>query len=77
MSAEYGWTTEEILKITMKEVSWRLEAIAERRSGDNEFNAAIHGVKLKGGGQKAVKLSNEQQEKIDKAIKARMKNGRH
>jgi len=61
----------------MKEVSWRLEAIVERNSGKSEFDAAIHGVKLKGSGQKQVKLSDEQQKKIDKAIEARMNNGRH
>jgi hypothetical protein len=52
LSAEYGWTTDYILTRTLREIHWRLGAIARRtrsrRQDYSRFHAAIHGIRLPG-----------------------------
>jgi hypothetical protein len=66
----------------MKETDWRINAIINRRNLDLEFNASIHGMKLKTqkvGKLEPITISKEQEIAIEKAMesaKLRKLNGR-
>jgi len=47
LSSEYGWTTNDILKLTMREVSWRSEAIHTRQIDNYKLDAQLQGHELK------------------------------
>ncbi len=76
---EYGWDTEKVLSITMKELFWRLDAIYARQSSRNTFEAGLHGVKLKESSIQSgeeIEVTQIQQDKINAQLKSRMSNGR-
>jgi len=45
-SSEYGWKTEEILELTYREISWRVENIHKRSRKELGINATLHGREL-------------------------------
>ena len=77
ISSEYGWDTDKILTMTMRELSWRVEAIRERQSSDFKLDAQLHGHKVESENEKHVerteKLSDEGQAAIDAAFQERLK----
>ena len=77
LSSEYGWDTEKVLSLTLRELFWRLDAINKRQSARNNFEAGLHGVRLKESTIQSddVSITQEQQEKINAQLKSRMKDG--
>jgi hypothetical protein len=71
LSSEYGWTTKQILKLTVHEINWRLVKINKRKNNKLKFEASIHGIDLGKTEEQAkaeeVKLSDAQEEAIKKA----------
>ena len=61
-----------MLKLTLREVSWRLENINKRRNTDVKLQAKLHKMEFKNSSsEKAVyQNSPEQMEKIEAAKKA-------
>lgn len=76
MSSEYGWTSDEIFSLTMKEVDWRVKNIIDRKNLDATFEAKIHGVEIKApktssdANDEEMKVTPEQQQAMDEAIEA-------
>ena len=73
-SANYGWTTEYILKLSLYEIYWRLNSIYKRLNSDRKFEASIHGVELQEPvtEKKETKkplLSDDQEEALGIALK--------
>jgi hypothetical protein len=44
LSSQYGWTTRQILDLSLFEINWRIEAIYKRMNKTREFEMALHGV---------------------------------
>lgn len=56
-----------------------VEAMSKRKHNDNEFQAKLHGMKLKSTGMpnnEVMKLSGEEKEALDQAIKRMEQRGR-
>jgi len=71
LSSEYGWSSKEILQLTLKEVGWRLRNINKRRKSEVSLQAALHGREMKGSSKEnVIENSPEMKEKIDAAKKA-------
>lgn len=71
MSFEYGLTIDEISKMTMREVDWRLKKMAKRKNLQYKFEASLHGLELKIPEteieNKKIKVTPEQEISIQKA----------
>jgi len=76
-SSEYGWKTKDILKLTMREISWRADSINARQMDEFKINAQLHGhdIKLENDRPevKTSELSKEEQAAIDAAFQERLK----
>ena len=79
-TSEYGWDTNKILGLTLKEVSWRLSAIHDRKMQDLKTSASLHGCELKQSEQTVkaakgsqAKLSEKEEAAITAAFNLRMK----
>lgn len=90
IASEYGWTFDDFKKITMRTLHSCLEMIAIRQHNDFALNASLKGVKIEfkkvkkqveDMTQEQKKMMNEvikqaaQRKLLEKAEKARMKNG--
>ena len=67
-----------ILKMTTREISWRMNSISKRLKEDFILNAKIHGCEIKGEKSQTsprTELTEEQQAIIDARLKKRMRNG--
>lgn len=71
LSSEYGWTTEDILNLTQREISWRLNKIIDRKNSRDKFNAKIHGfdIKIPSNSNTNIQLSEEDNRAIENALK--------
>lgn len=72
-SSEYGWKTEDIWKLTMREVDWRLRAMLNRKNLEKSFTALLHDKeikipKLNQEDNKPIKVSKEQEVAMEQAI---------
>ena len=72
MSFEYKWTSEQILKLTLREISWRLENINKRRQTDVKLQAKLHNMEFKHSSNSDAVYQNSPEEmaKIEIAKKA-------
>jgi hypothetical protein len=70
-SHEYGWKTEDVLRLTMKEVSWRLDAITQRKKSDLQLQAKLHGLEYKNSApaQEKVEIDDNAKNVFDKLLK--------
>lgn len=67
-SHEYGWTTENVLDMTLKELSGRMEAINQRQEQNNKFQAQLHGMSLK---KTKSGITEEARRTFDKLLKGK------
>jgi hypothetical protein len=79
LSNEYGWTTKQILSITMKELDWRLRAITKRSENNIRLEASLHGCELNLPSAEAAvdKPTQEQDEAMQAALKRAQERKRH
>ena len=68
LSAEYGWTTDNILNCSLHEIYWRLQKIGNRKNSDREFKASLHGLKLEKPKEEMKKSSQALSENEKKAL---------
>lgn len=69
LSHEYGWTTEQILSITTKELSARMACIYKRREADRIFQASLHDKKLQLNTKEdpePIELTEKEKETVEK-----------
>ena len=79
LSSEYGWSTEYILKRTLWEMNWRIEAIINRLNLKGRFEMAIHGIKPDSSNSdepKNIKLTKDQEKAMEIARKRAMERKR-
>lgn len=68
ISSEYGWTSEQTLDLTAKELSWRIGAIVNRQNRALSFDAKLHGMNLKVPEESIdIQLTEDQEAAIQKA----------
>lgn len=71
-SSEYGWQTNYILELTIREISWRIKSINKRNKQDVNFQLMIRGLpKIEDPGEKPEpkKVDPSKQAAMDQAIK--------
>jgi hypothetical protein len=74
LAHEYGWTIEKIIELPRRHVVAFYQACIRRRYEEHQFQASIHGVKLKDyddqikKDEPSVILNSEQEQNISKAL---------
>ena len=73
LSSEYGWTTKEILELTLYEINWRIDAIMQRLNMRTKFEMFCHQIEFEGEegtdtAERRREATPQQQEAMDRAL---------
>lgn len=69
ISSEYGWSTDQIFSISLREVNWRIDEINKRKQAAHKLEAALHGMELKGAGRGGPRIDDKAKAVFDKLLR--------
>ena len=75
LASEYGWTIEQVMSCTMRQISFLMRQIGLRKQTDMCMEASIHGIKIPlpaGYGSDAPILTPEEDSNGDAAMRSAM-----